>query len=109
MLPTIPQIVTAARATSNTSPRPTRAFWLAACRLILNEMISVAQHLCTAHNWRSDRNYRATALTHLEAMGEADLRAAFVELTLYAATDEDAARQIWSEALDLRDDDGNAP
>lgn len=38
MIPSIPEITRAAHASSRAMPRPSRAFWFAACRLILSPL-----------------------------------------------------------------------
>lgn len=114
MIPSISQIVTAARVSSSSSPRPSRAFWLAACRSIVEPDVEttanghVAIAFCVEHNLpfaidgaRRFADAQATAIKRLSLMGEAALRAAFVELSILASPNEDDARAMWAEALGM--------
>lgn len=111
MIPTISQIADAARASSRRSPRPCHAFWLVASTLILDpdpegrgEGSPIAAAFCEAHGWSLDGVAPLrVALDRLSVAGEADLRAAFVELSILASPNEDAARAMWAEALGINE------
>lgn len=82
-IPTIGEITAAAKASAQTTPRPTRAFWIEA-------ILSV-----------TGPDLRDVTEKHTASMNEANLRAFFVQMMIANTPDEDAARARWGAVFGL--------
>lgn len=113
-LPTILEIVAAARASAQKTPRPGAAFWRETIRsmvkghLLGGEVLALTE----ARGWTPPKSANPSAarlavFARLDGapgvvpLPEADLRAVFVELQILASDDEDEARRRWGAVFGL--------
>lgn len=106
--PTIEEITAAAKASAQSTPRPSRAFWIEAIRSYIEQnnvkpgalmAVSLTHGLTStlAHN----DELRAAIMAHTNTLTEAALRALFIELLVTGAGVEHAARARWGAVFGL--------